>query len=222
MAPQPGSDEVQTSAMVGRAEDLLTRRFLPASNPDRQDRARAWAEWQECYAVHVLMRFVRTRNNTRETDEDIVQDALLTAYLGVEAGRYQPRDGAPFIAYVVGIARNKIREARRRERRLTILDEESQERDLRLVEPPQYQPERVLERQEQRRYQREQLRSGLDHLSSARRQVIERYLAGASTGEIAGQMAISEDLVRQHKSRGLRALQRQISAGRAAAEGWTS
>ena len=224
MAPQPVSDEVQTSALARVSEDTLTRRFLPASNPDRHDRARAWAEWQERYGTHVLMRFVRAHNNTGEADEDIAQDALLAAYLGVECGRYQPRDGAPFAAYVIGIARNKIREARRRERRVTALDEESQERDARLIEPPQYQPERAVERREMQRHRSEQLRSSLSRLSAARRQVIERYLAGASTGEIAGQMDISEELVRQHKSRGLRALQRFLlgdSPGRAV-DGWTS
>jgi RNA polymerase sigma factor (sigma-70 family) len=224
MAPQPVSDEVQTSALARVSEDTLTRRILPACNPDRQDRARAWAEWQERYGTHVLARFVRAHNNTREADDDILQDALITAYLGVECGRYQPRDGAPFAAYVVGIARNKIREARRRDRRLTGLDEETQERDARLIEPPQYQPERAVERRETQRDRSEQLRSGLARLSSARRQVIERYLAGASTVEIAGQMQISEELVRQHKCRGLRALQRDLLGeghGRTV-DGWTS
>lgn len=224
MAPQPVSDEVQTSALARGSEDALTRRFLPACNPDRQDRASAWAEWQERYGTHVLMRFVRAHNNTGEADEDILQDALLAAYLGVECGRYQPRDGSPFAAYVVGIARNKIREARRRERRLTALDEDSQERNPRLVEPPQYQPERALERSETQRLRSEKLRSGLARLSAARRQVIERYLAGASTGEIAGLMDISEELVRQHKCRGLRALQRDMlgeTHGRPV-DGWTS
>jgi len=185
-----------------RSHNLLMR-ILPRFNPDRSDRALAWSEWQESSGDHVLMRFVRARNNTRETDEDIIQDTLLTAYLGVESERYQPREGVPFAAYVIGIARNKIREARRRERYLTDLDEREEEIGLPGSVTMQRQPERVIERREQR----EQISSGISRLPEARRQVLESYLAGASTGEIAGRMAISEELVRQHKCRGLRALQ---------------
>lgn len=191
-------------------QDDLIRRIHPLTNPDRQDRASAWAEWQERYGAHILERFVRAHNNTRETDEDIVQEALLTAYLGVESGRYQPRDGVPFAAYVVGIARNKIREARRRERHLVDLDEAREESDLRLASSAQSHPERVVEQMEQH----EALYRSLSRLPAARRQVLECFLAGASTGEIAGQMAISEELVRQHKCRGLRSLKQALqSAG---------
>lgn len=186
--------------------EALTRRLLPRYNFDRQDRALAWSQWQEAYGSHILMRYVRAHNTTAETDEDIIQDALLTAYLGVEAERYQPRDGVPFAAYVVGIARNKIREARRRGKHVALFDETQEEIGLRPVGALQRQPERVIERREQR----EQLLRELLQLPDARRQVLEHYLAGDSTGEIAGQMAISEDLVRQHKCRGLRRLRREL------------
>lgn len=219
MVTRPASDEVlkmgsKRSPIQALEEqavwEALSRRILPESNPDRQDRASAWAEWQERSGSIILERFVRARNNTREADEDIIQESLLTAYLGVEGGRYQPRAGVPFAAYVVGIARNKIREARRRERRLVDLDEDREESDLRLASSAQRQPERAIERREQH----EALYSGLSRLPAARRQVLERYLAGASTGEIAGQLSISEELVRQHKCRGLRSLQRALqSAG---------
>ena len=63
-----------------------------------------------------VLKFIRLNNYTRELDEDIFQEAMLTAYLEVERGHYIPREGIPFTAYVKGIARNKIREARRRER----------------------------------------------------------------------------------------------------------
>ena len=43
--------------------------------------------------------------------------AMLTAYAQVERGRYEPRVGVTFAAFVKGIALNKIREARRRTRR---------------------------------------------------------------------------------------------------------
>lgn len=206
MDTHPASDEALNTTTDA---DALVQRILPGINPHRQDRAEAWSAWQEQYGRHALLRFVCARNNTREADEDIIQDTLLTAYLGVESGRYQPREGVPFAAYVVGIARNKIREARRRERHLADLDETEEEIGLHRAGSLQRQPERVIERREQR----EQLQRGIAQLPEARRQVIEQVIAGASTGEIAGRMAISEDLVRQHKCRGVRALQRSFLAG---------
>lgn len=211
MVARPTFDEVLEPQPPASQEDLL-RRILPQSNPDRQERARAWADWQKTTGESILARYIGAHNGTRETDEDIIQEALLTAYLSVERGRYQPRAGVPFTAYVIGIARNKIREARRRERRLTNLDEDAEgesawENYLPPGEELQRQPERVIERREQH----EQLRGGIARLPGARRQVLEQTLAGASTGEIAGQLAISEDLVRQHKCRGLRALQKSLA-----------
>lgn len=202
-ALNPRDPELESTDADEQSSRRILMRILPRFNDDRSDRAMAWSEWQESCGGHILMRFVRARNNTRETDDDIIQDTLLTAYLGVESERYQPREGVPFAAYVIGIARNKIREARRRERHLTDLDEREEEIGLPGKISMQRQPERVIERREQR----EQISNGISRLPEARRQVLESYLAGASTGEIAGRMAISEELVRQHKCRGLRALQ---------------
>ena len=197
-------------------EEALIQRLLPARNADRGDRARAWTEWQSMVGEPVLARYVRGHNGTSEADEDILQDALLTAYLGLERGTYQPREGVPFTAYVVGIARNKIREARRRERHRADVDGEDEALDLPLngaflsgplrSGPPQRQPEQRMERREQR----DLLRSGISRLTGARRLVLEYYLSGASTGEIANRLSMSEALVRQHKCRGLRSLARDL------------
>lgn len=196
--------------MVSRpiTDEALIRRMIPASSPDRKDRAQAWAEWQESAGAAALARFVRARNSTGEADDDIIQDTLLTAYLRIESGQYVPHEGVPFTAYVIGIARNKIREARRRGRRYTGLDDDREDFLPQLEDAPQRQPERDLERREQR----DLLHSGLSRLSAARRAVLEQYLSGASTDEIAEQMSISEALVRQHKCRGLRALQRELQS----------
>lgn len=193
--------------MVSRVntDEALIRRMIPDSNPDRQDRASAWTEWQMSDGEITLLRFVRARNNTREADDDIIQEVLVTAYLGIESGRYQPQEGVPFGAYVIGIARNKIREARRRGRRQVDLDDDSEEYtpDLRTF---QRQPERDIERREEH----DLLRSGLSRLPAARRSVLEFYLSGASTDEIARQLEMSEALVRQHKHRALQTLQRDL------------
>lgn len=195
--------------MVSRpvSDEVLIKRMIPGSNPDRQDRLGAWAEWQASIGGMVLQRYVRARNSTRETDDDIIQDALLTAYLGVENGRYQPQDGVPFVAYVIGIARNKIREARRKDRHQFQLDEDCDEYEPRVMTLHR-QPEHDLERSEQR----DLLKNGLSRLPAARRTVLEYYLSGASTDEIAQRLTMSEALVRQHKCRGLRALQRDLQS----------
>jgi RNA polymerase sigma factor (sigma-70 family) len=190
MMAQPESDEV------------LVKRLLPSANPDPEDRAHAWAEWHARIGGEAVLKFIRAKNGTAEPDEDILQDAMMTAYLEVERGRYEHRAGIPFTAYVKGIARNKIREARRRAQRQRCwqnLDEIGQLPADSLLR----QVESLLEGAERRRA----LQQGLSQLSAQRRQVLERYLVGDSPAEIADRLEMSEALVRQHKHRGLRRLQ---------------
>ncbi|MEZ4663744.1 MAG: sigma-70 family RNA polymerase sigma factor [Caldilineaceae bacterium] len=145
-----------------------------------------------------VLAFIRTLNDSPESDLDILQDALMTAYLCVERGAYCPQDGVPFAAYVKGIARNKIREARRGLQREVAWDDSV----LTLPANGANQPEELFEAQE-RRYA---LQSGLAQLSNHRRTVLEALLGGESTSEIAQSLEMSEEAVRQHKSRGLRSL----------------
>jgi len=180
---------------------VLVERLLPSTNADPQDRVSAWGEWYANGGGSSVMAFVRAQNNTPEPDADILQEAVITAYAEVERGRYEPRDGIPFAAYVKGIARNKIREARRRAQRLVPLDDAAE------YEDNGTQPEVVAERQEQR----DSLRTGLSHLPPDRQRVLESYLSGHGTTEIAEAMGMSKESVRQHKSRGLRSL-RQMAA----------
>jgi len=129
---------------------------------------------------------------------DILQEAMLIAYLEVERGRYEPRPGVPFTAYVKGIARNKIREVRRRRRRWLPLAEVA---EWRLVDATA-DVEACLDRREEATW----LRVFVARLPQLRRQVLERYLRGQTTTEIAHALEMSEASVRQHKSRGLRSL----------------
>jgi RNA polymerase sigma factor (sigma-70 family) len=176
---------------------VLVERLLPSTNGDPTDRAVAWEEWYAAGGATSVLSFVRAKNDTAEADMDIFQDAMMTAYAEVERGRYQPRDGIPFAAYVKGIARNKIREARRRGRRFIPLDDTEYidgDTGVRL--------ETVVERREQR----DSLRTGLSKLPTGRRLVLEGYLQGHTTAEIATALDMTEESVRQHKCRGLRSL----------------
>jgi RNA polymerase sigma factor (sigma-70 family) len=181
-------------------EELLIKRLLPTSNPCERDRANAWADWQQEGGATALQRFIRMQNNTIESDEDIFQEAVVTAFQEVERGRYQPQNGVPFTAYVKGIARNKIREARRRTQRWGVVPLE--EVEFSLADSPYKQPEAAYERRQRQNY----FYHGLAQLPDGRKQVLERVVRGEGTAEIAAAMQISEDLVRQHKSRGLRVL----------------
>jgi RNA polymerase sigma factor (sigma-70 family) len=191
------------------SDEALIHRMLPSTNSDRADRARAWTEWQHGIGEAALLKFIRWVNNTGEPDEDILQETMLAAFQEVERGRYERRSGIPFTAYVKGIARNKIRALSRRtrllERRWANLDEPGW-----LVEDG---ANRQLETSIERRELVDRLRLGLLDLPEQRRQVLERFLFGETTAEIAAGLAISEALVRQHKCRGLRALRRTEMAG---------
>jgi RNA polymerase sigma factor (sigma-70 family) len=190
--------------MRRESDEALVERLLPSTNSDPEDRAIAWAEWYADRGAAAVMAFVRTKNNTPVPDGDILQEAMLTAFTKVEHGHYHPRLGIPFSAYVKGIARNKIREARRRTQRFVPLEESS----LHLFESNQPHPEAIVEHRERRA----SLLIGLTKLPQCRRQVLEGYLQGHSTIEIADALGISAESVRQHKSRGLRSLRRDLSA----------
>jgi len=180
------------------SDEALVRRLLPSANPDPTDRARAWTEWQASIGGTAVLKFVRLSNNTAELDEDILQDAMLTAYVEVERGHFQQRAGIPFTAYVKGIARNKIREARRRNRRWAPLEE--------VANVPADPAPRALEGTVERHEARRALRQGLEQLPPQRRQVLQHYLDGDSLAEIAQRLDITEALVRQHKHRALERL----------------
>jgi len=181
-------------------EELLINRLLPTRNPCERDRANAWADWQQEGGATALRRFIYSQNNTTESDEDIFQEAVVTAFQEVERGRYQPQIGVPFTAYVKGIARNKIREARRRTQRWGMVPLEDVE--FSLADSPFKRPEATYERRQRQAH----FYQGLSALPDGRKQVLERVVRGEDTAEIAAAMQISEDLVRQHKSRGIRVL----------------
>ena len=180
------------------SDEALVKRLLPKLNADPRDRALAWWEWYVRVGEAAVLAFIRIKNDTPESDMDIFQDAMMTAFMEVERGRYKPRAGIPLTAYVKGIAYNKIREAYRRARRSTLVKDALQD----LSEGNQAHLETVVELREQQNA----LRVGLATLSPGRRQVLEGYLNGHNTAEIAHRLGMSAELVRKHKSRGLRTL----------------
>jgi RNA polymerase sigma factor (sigma-70 family) len=169
---------------------------------NQAQRKNIWHQWQERFGDRILTRYIGYHNDTQTLDGDIYQDAMLTAYVEIERGGYQPQDGVPFSAYVKGIARNKIREARRKQRRFVPLDEVFYQ----IPAGEGFEPEKIAERKEDFQL----LHIGIASLDPNRRGVMEALLQGKQTKEIAEEMAISEELVRQHKSRGIRAIRKQL------------
>ena len=186
------------------SDEALVSRLLPRNNHSPEDRARAWAEWHARLGGQAVLSYIRAANNTAEAHEDILQDAMMTAYVEVERGRYEHRAGIPFTAYVKGIARNKIREARRRNRHWEPLEE---------VHHLRAGPARELETVYDRREEGRALRRGLAQLPDRRREVLEAILGGESPSEIASRLEMTEESVRQHKHRGLRRLQEMTLLG---------
>lgn len=182
------------------SHETLVHRLLPGLNRDPHDRASAWDEWQRSTGLNAVTAYIRSHNYSSEPDEDILQESLVTAYLEVERGRYQQRDGVPFTAYVKGIAHNKIREAHRRQRHTVPLDDV----EFALSAPAGSRPEAVVEQREQHAA----VRASLGQLPAAHRAVLDYCARGHSTAEIARMLNIKESLVRQHKSRGIRGLRR--------------
>jgi RNA polymerase sigma factor (sigma-70 family) len=184
------------------ADDTLVKRLLPSVNPSSQDRACAWQEWWDEYRGAVLdyIRYLRYTNGVSADDEEILQDAIMTAYVQVERGQYEHRDGIPFTAYVKRIARNKILEAYRRDKRSVPLDLAN---DL----PADDEPEREAERQEAH----ETLHRRLRTLPPRRSTVLRLVMEGREVPEIAHSLGIREDLVRKEKSRALQELRRSMS-----------
>jgi RNA polymerase sigma factor (sigma-70 family) len=180
------------------SDEVLVQRLLPHRNSNPEDRATAWREWYTRVGEASVLGFIKAKNDTSELDVDILQEAMLTAFVEIERGHYEPRTGVPFTAYVKGIARNKIREARRRTWRFVPLEDAPQC----YLESDELHLDLTVERQEQG----EALFASLTQLGHGRRRVLEGYLNGDSTTEIAETLGMTEALVRQHKSRGLRTL----------------
>jgi len=175
------------------SDKVLVKRLLPEANHDPADRVAAWNEWYERVSAASALAFVRTKNDTAEPGMDILQEAMMIAYVEVERGRHEPRPGVPLTAYVKGIARSKIREARRQRRRWLPLEEVAEWRLANAAGD--------METRLERRERAALLRACLTRLPQARSQVLERYLRGQTTAEIAHALHMSEASVRQHKSR---------------------
>lgn len=146
-----------------------------------------------------VYRYAFLRVGDRMEAEDVTSEVFIRALRSLH--RYEPR--APFVSWLVRIARNVIvDEARRTTRR--------DARERAVASPGVLDPERdAVARGEAR-----ELRAALERISGLQRDVLVlRFFAGLSTGEICAALGKGPSTVRGIQHRAIAALRREL-AGR--------
>ena len=155
------------------------------------------------YRRHVaeVLGFLARRTGSYELAADLAGETFAGALLGCK--RFRP-GGAPALAWLLGIARNKLRESARRGR----VDQRARER---LGMPPLALDDEDLVRVEQLAGGSEHALGLLDRLPVAQREAVRAHvLEDRDYSELAGELGCSEQVVRQHVSRGLKRLRKLI------------
>ncbi len=162
--------------------------------------AAAFAEFYRRH-VAVVVGFLARRTESYELAADLAGETFAGALLGCR--RYRP-GGAPALAWLLGIARNKLRESARQGR----VDQRARER---LGIPRLVLDDEDLTRIEELAGEDEQALGLLEHLPGAQREAVRAHLLeDRGYRELAAELGCSEQVVRQHVSRGLKRLRALI------------
>jgi RNA polymerase sigma factor (sigma-70 family) len=162
--------------------------------------ADAFARFYERHIALVLSVLVQ-RTGSHELAADLAGETFAAALLGCR--RFRP-GGPPAAAWLLGIAQNKLRESARRQR---VVDEARR----RLGMPILGLDDEDLLRVEELAGDRERALTLLNELPSAQRDAVRaRVLEGTEYHELATRLGCSEQVARQHVSRGLRRLRTQL------------
>jgi RNA polymerase sigma factor (sigma-70 family) len=149
----------------------------------------------------LVLRWLLRQTGDRELSADLAAEVFAAAL--VSARRYEPERG-PVVAWVLGIAHNKLRESRRRHR-----VEESARR--RLGFEPIVLGDADLERVEELACGESQLQALLDGLPPDQREALRgRVLEERPYAELAARMSCSELVLRKRVSRALKTLRSQV------------
>jgi RNA polymerase sigma-70 factor (ECF subfamily) len=177
------------------------------SEPERNPEAEALARravardpraWEQLFELHYrsVFAFVRYRLRSAEEAEDIASQAFEVAY--ARADRFDYR-GVPIQGWLIGIARNLVRDHIKKLGRRGVDDEFDE--SLELSEPDQSEAIGL----------RHDLLEAMRELTGDQRQVIElRFLLDKSVAETAVMMNRSEDAVKNLQRRALAAMQRAL------------
>jgi RNA polymerase sigma-70 factor (ECF subfamily) len=181
---------------------------MPSSRPDEADLLRLIAAGDDAafavfYREHLdaVVAFFQRRVSDRELAFDLTAETF--AAVVVSAGAYG--GDAPPVAWLFGIARNKLRESLRRDR---VADAARR----RLGMEPIALDDEALQRVEERAGSGESaLMRALDDLGEATRAaLLARLVEELQYGEIAARLRCSEQVVRQRVHRGLKQLRANL------------
>lgn len=162
--------------------------------------ADAFARFYERHIGLVLSVLVH-RTGSCELAADLAGETFAAALLG--CGRFRP-GGAPAAAWLLGIAQNKLRESARRQR---VVDQARR----RLAMPILALDDEDLLRVEELVGDHARVLTLLDELPAPQRDAVRaRVLDDAEYHELATRLGCSEQVARQHVSRGLRRLRAQL------------
>ena len=141
-----------------------------------------------------LQAFFRARVSNPDLREDLTQETLVAALLALRAGKL--REASAMDAFVVGIARNQLAEALRLQAKNPAASEEIGRRSLaRGIEPEL----------------RLTVRKELHDLAELDQRILWLILIeGFRPAEVAPQVGLTEEAVRQRKSRSLRRLHEKL------------
>lgn len=182
-------DEPNGSATIGPNDAAALARRAVQRDP---------AAWEQVFELHYrrVFAFVRYRLRTIDEAEDIASQAFEVAY--ARADRFDYR-GVPIEGWLIGIARNLVRDHIKKLGRRGIDDEFDD--SLELSEPDQADAIGL----------RRDLLDAMRDLTGDQREVIEqRFLLDKSVAETAVTMNRSEDAVKNLQRRALAAMQRAL------------
>ena len=187
MRDNEGDTDGAPASIAGDAE-LLARRAIQ----------REAAAWEQLFDLHYrnVFAFVRYRLRSAEEAEDIASQAFEIAYARADKFNYQ---GIPIEGWLMGIARNLVRDHIKKLGRRGIDDEFDD--SLELSETDQADAIGL----------RRDLLEAMRDLTGDQKQVIElRFLLDRSVAETAVMMSRSEDAVKNLQRRALAAMQRAL------------
>ena len=187
MRDNEGDTDGAPASIPGDAE-LLARRAVQ----------REAAAWEQLFDLHYrnVFAFVRYRLRSAEEAEDIASQAFEIAYARADKFNYQ---GIPIEGWLMGIARNLVRDHIKKLGRRGIDDEFDD--SLELSETDQADAIGL----------RRDLLEAMRDLTGDQKQVIElRFLLDRSVAETAVMMSRSEDAVKNLQRRALAAMQRAL------------
>ncbi len=176
------------------SEDLLIQRAV------KRDRAAFAALYDNC--IDQVYRHVYYRVSNQGDAEDITQEAFIKAWKAINKYR---KTGAPFVAWLIAIARNLIADHYKARKKLVSLDEAEA-----ISNSAETSPEAITEASFNRSYARDAI---LKLKGEKQKVTLMRFIDGFSYGEIAEILNKSEGAVRVIQYRALNDLRRMLMRG---------